>query len=115
MVQYVKSVSAKKLALELRALQPPGPGRFNPRYFADLSLAPEGALKELTGYMNNCVSPFGMLNKTIPVIMHESILRVRPKFNWMGGGHRDWKLGVVVQKFVKGVNEIVLDISEPRA
>jgi prolyl-tRNA editing enzyme YbaK/EbsC (Cys-tRNA(Pro) deacylase) len=114
-VRYVKSISAKKLASELRALQPPGPGRFNPRYFANLSLAQEGASEELTGYTHNGISSFSMLNKTIPVIMWESILRFRPIFIWMGGGHRDWKLGMVVRKFVKGVNAIVLDISKPRA
>jgi prolyl-tRNA editing enzyme YbaK/EbsC (Cys-tRNA(Pro) deacylase) len=84
-------------------------------YFANLSFAPEGASEELTGYTHNGISPIGMLNKTIPVITCKSILWVRPKFIWMGGGHRDWKLGMVVRNFVKGVNATVLDISKPRA
>jgi prolyl-tRNA editing enzyme YbaK/EbsC (Cys-tRNA(Pro) deacylase) len=114
-VQYVESINVKKLASELRGLRPPGPGRFDPGYFADLRLAPEEASEELTGYGHNGVSPFGMLDRSIQVIMCESISRIRPKFIWMGGGHRDWKLGVAVSEFVRGVNAVVLDVSEPRA
>ena len=73
-------------------------------------------MAELTGYGHNGVSPFGMLDGSIPVIVCESILtRVRPKFIWMGGGHQDWKLGMVVSEFLWGVDAIVLDVSEPRA
>ena len=115
-VQYVESINVKKLGSELRGLRPPGPGRFDPGYFADLRLAPEGASSELTGYGRNGVSPFGMLDGSIPVIVCESIVaRVRPKFIWMGGGHRDWKLGMAVSEFLRGVDAIVLDVSEPRA
>jgi len=115
-VQYVKSINVKKLGSELRGLRPPGPGWFDPGYFADLRLAPEEASAELTGYRRNGVSPFGMLDGSIPVIVCKSILAcVRPKFIWMGGGHRDSKLGMAVSKFLRGVDAIVLDVSEPRA
>ena len=40
---------------------------------------------------------------------------MRPKFIWMGGGHRDWKLGMAVSEFLQGFDAIVLDVSEPRA
>ena len=57
-----------------------------------------------------------MLDGSIPVIICESIVaRVRPKFIWMGGGHRDWKLGMAVSEFLQGFDAIVLDVSEPRA
>ncbi|KAL3788346.1 hypothetical protein ACHAW5_001232 [Stephanodiscus triporus] len=114
-VQYVESINVKKLASELRGLRPPGPRRFDPGYFADLRLAPEDTSAKLTGYGHNGVSPFGMLDKTIPVIMCKSIMNVRPKFIWMGGGHKDWKLGMAVSEFTRGVNAIVLDVSEPRS
>ena len=116
-VQYVESINVKKLGSELRGLRPPGPGRFDPGYFADLRLAPEEVSAGLTGYGRNGVSPFGMIHgDSIPVIVCESIIsRVRPKFIWMGGGHRDWKLGMAVSEFVRGVDAIVLDVSEPRA
>ena len=55
-----------------------------------------------------------MLDRSIPVVICKSILNVRPKRIWMGGGHRDWKLGMAVSEFVQGVNGIVLDVSEPR-
>jgi prolyl-tRNA editing enzyme YbaK/EbsC (Cys-tRNA(Pro) deacylase) len=114
-VQYVESINVKKLASELRGLRPPGPRRFDPGYFADLRLAPEETSAKHTGYGHNGVSPFGMLDKSIPVIVCKSIMRVRPNFIWMGGGHKDWKLGMAVSEFIRGVNAIVLDVSEPRS
>ena len=113
-VQYVESINPKKLSSELRGLRPAGPTRLDPNYFADLRLAPEDISEQLTGYGHNGVSPFGMLDRSIPVVICKSIMSVRPKRIWMGGGHRDWKLGMAVSEFVQGVNGIVLDVSEPR-
>ncbi|KAL3801358.1 hypothetical protein HJC23_006968 [Cyclotella cryptica] len=113
-VQYVESINTNKLASELRGLRPPGSTRMDPKYFSDLRLAPEEVSEQLTGYGHNGVSPFGMLDTSIPVVVCKSILSVKPKFIWMGGGHKDLKLGVAVSEFVKAVNGIVLDVSEPR-
>lgn len=115
-VQYVESINTKKLASELRGLRPAGPTRFDPGYFTDLRLAPEEVSEQLTGYGHNGVSPFGMLHREkIPVVICKSIVNnVRPAFVWMGGGHKDWKLGMAVSELVKGVDGIVLDVSEPR-
>ena len=114
-VQYVECINAKKLASELRGLRPVGSTRLSPTYFSDLRLAPSDESIKLTGYGHNGVSPFGMLNSTIPIIVCASITKIRPQFIWMGGGHTDWKLGLSVSEFVKGLNAIVLDVSEPRA
>ena len=114
-VQYVESIDMKKLQSELRGLRPSGPKRFEPNYFSDMRLAPEDVSEKLTGYGHNGVSPFGMLDSTIPIIVCKSIVEnVRPKFIWMGGGDKDWKLGMAVTEFVSAVNAIVLDVSEPR-
>ena len=113
-VQYIESINAKKLASELRGLRPPGSMRFSPAYFSDLRLAPSDEAMTLTGYGHNGVSPFGMLDPKIPIIVCTSITKIRPQFIWMGGGHPDWKLGVSVSEFVKGLNAIVMDISDPR-
>ncbi len=113
-VQYIESINAKKLASELRGLRPPGSTRFSPAYFSDLRLAPSDEAMALTGYGHNGVSPFGMLDPTIPIVVCASITKIRPQFIWMGGGHPDWKLGVSVSEFVKGLNAIVLDVSDPR-
>jgi hypothetical protein len=32
----------------------------------------------------------------------------------MGGGHKDWKLGMAISEFVKALDAIVLDVSDPR-
>lgn len=113
-VQYVESINTKKLASELRGLRPAGSTRFDTGYFSDLRLAPEETSDKLTGYRHNGVSPFGMLDESIPIILCKNVMNVAPKFIWMGGGDKDWKLGMAVSEFVKGVNAIVLDISEPR-
>jgi len=80
-----------------------------------LRLAPEEDNLRLTGYAHNGVSPFGLLDRSIPIVVCKSIVdNVRPSFMWMGGGDKDWKLGMSVGEFVQAVNGIVLDISEPR-
>mmetsp|Transcript_44388 Transcript_44388/g.94472 ORF Transcript_44388/g.94472 Transcript_44388/m.94472 type:complete len:239 (+) Transcript_44388:97-813(+) len=115
-VQYVESIDVKKLASELRGLRPSGGGRrLGPNYFSDLRLAPEDASERLTGYGHNGVSPFGMLDRSVPVVVCKSVTDVVPKFVWMGGGDKDWKLGMAVSEFVRGLDAIVLDVSEPRA
>ena len=113
-VQYVESINTTKLSTELRGLRPAGGDRFDPKYFSDMRLAPEEVSENLTGYGHNGVSPFGLVDKSIPIIVCKSILNVRPKFVWMGGGHKDLKLGMAVSEFVNGANAIVLDVSEPR-
>jgi len=114
-VQYVESIDMKKLASELRGLRPSGPKRLDPNYFSDMRLAPEDVSEKLTGFGHNGVSPFGMLDSTIPIIVCKNIVEnVRPKFIWMGGGDKDWKLGMAVPEFVSALNAIVLDVSEPR-
>jgi len=114
-VQYVESIDMKKLASELRGLRPSGQTRLDPNYFSDLRLAPEDVSETLTGYGHNGVSPFGMLDSTIPIIVCKNIVEnVWPKFIWMGGGDKDWKLGMAVTEFISALNAIVLDVSEPR-
>ena len=114
-VQYVESIDMKKLASELRGLRPSGPKRLDPNYFSDMRLAPEDVSEKLTGFGHNGVSPFGMLDSTIPIIVCKNIVEnVRPKFIWMGGGDKDWKLGMAVSECVSALNAIVLDVSEPR-
>jgi len=124
-VQYTQTIDTKKLSSELRGLRPPGPTRFGPNYFSELRLAPERVSEELTGYGHNGVSPFGLDDSTIPVIVCKSIVVVddgdnvnaaltAPRFVWMGGGDKDWKLGMATSEFVRGVDGIVLDASVPR-
>ncbi len=38
-----------------------------------------------------------------------------PNSSGWEGGHRDWKLGMVVSEFIWGVNAIVWDVSKLRA
>jgi hypothetical protein len=119
-VRYVESINARRLGSELRGLRPPGLHRYDASYFSDMRLAPSDVSDRLTGYGHNGVCPFGMLDDTIPIVVCSSIVRGNDgggggsKFVWMGGGHEDWKLGVSTSEFVRGVNALVLDVSEPR-
>lgn len=110
-VQYVEEVNFDKLSTGLRALRPAGSTRFGPKYF-DFRQCDE--FEKLTGYGHNGVSPFGLVDESIPIVLCKNAQNARPQFIWMGGGHKDWKLGMAVSEFVKGLGAIVVDASDPR-
>ena len=110
-VQYVEEVNFEKLSSGLRALRPVGSTRFGPKYF-DFRQCDE--FEKLTGYGHNGVSPFGLVDESIPIVLCKNVQSANPQFIWMGGGHKDWKLGMAVSEFVKGLGALVLDASDPR-
>lgn len=110
-VQYDSAIDNKKLQSEIRALRPPGNERIDPSKF-DFRLASEEDNDRLTGYEHNSVSPFGLLDGAVPIVLAKSICGVEPAFMWMGGGHVNVKLGMAVEEFVRGTGSIVIDISE---
>jgi hypothetical protein len=72
---------------------------------------------------HNAVSPFGILEpQSIALVASSAIFESDssppsgqvPSFIWMGGGHPDLKLGCSTHHFIKALNPIVADISEPR-
>ncbi len=48
------------------------------------------------GYKHNAVAPIGLRTK-LPIVISHRIAELSPAFLWLGGGHRDLKLGCSVQ------------------
>lgn len=113
-VQYRAEINGKKLASEIRALRPVGKGRLEPKQF-EFRLASSEDNDRLTGYVHNSVTPFGLKDGKVPIVLASDITKVRPSFMWMGGGHVDLKLGMAVEEFVRGVGAIVVDVSDTKS
>lgn len=67
----------------------------------------------MSGFPHNGVTVFGSLTP-VPIILSEAVLRLRPAFLWMGGGHPLLKLGVSASDLVHRLGATVADISIPR-
>ena len=61
-----------------------------------MRLASEEKSLELTGFVKNAVSPFG-LNVCVPILMTEKMAQLDPPVVYLGAGHVDWKVGVCLQ------------------
>jgi len=70
----------------------------------------------LTGYTHNAVTPFGLLDLSIPIVVPSLLIEelVDTPFIWMGGGHVHLKLGLSISEFVQKSNVIVADVTEVR-
>jgi hypothetical protein len=110
-LQYVSSISAPKLASAVRSLLPPAE-RLPPSKF-EFRVASEKDSDELTGFLHNSVSPFG-LSTPVPVVMSRAIGE-DVGFLWLGAGDVDLKVGVSVENFERATGASVLDVAEPRA
>mmetsp|Transcript_4657 Transcript_4657/g.6056 ORF Transcript_4657/g.6056 Transcript_4657/m.6056 type:complete len:266 (-) Transcript_4657:162-959(-) len=111
-LQYETSISTKKLQSEIKALRPVLK-RIDPSKF-DFRVASSADNDKLTGYTHNAVTPFGLL-EYVPIILSSSIMDTdMTQFIWMGGGHVHCKVGMATKDFVKALNPLVLDVTEPR-
>jgi prolyl-tRNA editing enzyme YbaK/EbsC (Cys-tRNA(Pro) deacylase) len=106
-VQYTDKISTKKLNLGVREL---GNNSQSVKSF-NMRLAPEQKALEYTGFGNNSVSPFGML-QNIPIIVTKKIAELNPPLLYLGMGHVDWKLSVPVERLLDNPNAHVMDLSE---
>jgi len=68
----------------------------------------------LAGFGNNAVTPFGMAEPRVPIVLAAAAAAAPAGFVWMGGGHEDFKLGVPVADFLKRFDPLVLDVSAAR-
>ncbi|GFQ04488.1 hypothetical protein PHJA_002592700 [Phtheirospermum japonicum] len=71
-------------------------------------LAPEEASAKLTGYEHNGVTCIGM-KADIPVILDESIVKLKPDFFWLGSGEIDHKLGIRTSEFIDYVKPFIIN------
>ena len=103
--QYVTKFDAEKLMKYVRSLnEGVGKKKFNFR------LASEG--EKVTGFVPNAVVPFGM-KTDMPIIMSEDILKLAPRYFWLGGGHVDCKVRVDTDEFIRVLNPHVAPIAVP--
>ena len=72
--------------------------------------------ERLTGYKHNAVTPFGLLDGSIPIIIPSTLIEelADAPFIWMGGGHVRSKLGISIYEFIEKTNAIVADVSDLR-
>lgn len=109
-IQYEATLDARKLASAIRSLRPNVKDRLDYSQF-DFRVADPADNDRLTGFSFNSVTPFGLKEK-VPIVLTSAVVPLN--FLWMGGGHVHLKLGMAVSDFIKAINPIVADISQPR-
>jgi len=115
LVQYKAKFNSEKLASVIHKM---APKNLSKKAF-HFRLAPEEVAIELTGFKHNAVCPFGVLQpKSLPIIAAKAVFGSDdlsiPSYIWMGGGHPDLKLGCSSRHFVKALQPVIADISDPR-
>ena len=104
-VQYVSKLNSQKLTQFIRSsLKDP-----LPKKYYNLRLAPEHISHELTGFMRNGVSPFGM-QTPIPVIVDSGVADLKPAVLYLGAGLPEWKVCVRFDDLVSGLGAHVADL-----
>lgn len=113
-VQYDAAINTKKLESEVRGLRSFQSGTRLSTTDFEFRMASEEDNDRITGYSHNSVTPFGLLDSTVPIVLSKSILATVPSFIWMGGGHVHLKLGMAVHDFIQALDALVLDVSDSR-
>eukprot|EP01028_Stygiella_incarcerata_P005596 TRINITY_DN234_c0_g4_i1.p1 TRINITY_DN234_c0_g4~~TRINITY_DN234_c0_g4_i1.p1 ORF type:complete len:282 (+),score=96.56 TRINITY_DN234_c0_g4_i1:81-926(+) len=106
-LQYVSKLSSEKIARFVRKTL--SKGKVSKSAFNFRLAPPEDAL-QLTGYINNAVTPVGMLHP-IPLILSHSIMDLLPSYFWLGGGEVDLKLRVQIDEFIKVFDPFITDVT----
>jgi len=113
-VQYDATINTKKLESEIRGLKSIESGKRLEKSDFEFRMASEEDNDRVTGYAHNSVTPFGLMDSSVPIVLSKSILEASPSFIWMGGGHVHLKLGVAISEFVQAMDALVLDVSDSR-
>ncbi|KAI8981621.1 YbaK/aminoacyl-tRNA synthetase-associated domain-containing protein [Mycotypha africana] len=103
--QYVKPVNTQKLLNFCRGLKNK---EISKKYY-NYRLAPPEMALELTGFEKGGVAPLGMKH-SIPIIMAESITKLKPPVICLGAGHIDWKLSIPISTLIEKTNCFVADL-----
>ncbi|KAI7899908.1 uncharacterized protein BX663DRAFT_545376 [Cokeromyces recurvatus] len=103
--QYVKPVNTQKLLNYCRAMKNK---EISKKYY-NYRLADQEVSLKLTGFEKGGVSPIGM-KEPIPIILAESITKLKPAVMYLGAGHIDWKLGIPVDTFIEKTQCFIADL-----
>jgi prolyl-tRNA editing enzyme YbaK/EbsC (Cys-tRNA(Pro) deacylase) len=108
LVQYTDKINAQKLRDVVRAWNQ---DKIAKKYYNWRLASAEKAL-ELTGFVNNAVTPFGILETRLPLLMTTGMNQLNPSIVYMGAGDVDWKLSVPVKELIEKLNVKVVDLTE---
>uniref|UniRef100_A0A7S2S4F4 tRNA-binding domain-containing protein n=1 Tax=Mucochytrium quahogii TaxID=96639 RepID=A0A7S2S4F4_9STRA len=111
-VQYCEKLDSDKLWRAVHRLLPEDKRLAKGSY--SFRLATQEESDSVCGFVHNAVSPLGMKDRSVPLIVCKSIRKLNPPVIYLGGGEVDLKLQVNVDQFCKLMNAFVLDISVPR-
>lgn len=100
-LQYASTLDVKALGVAMKLTS------------YDFRIAETADNDRITGYKHNSVTPFGLLDSSVPVVLASAIVPLR--FFWMGGGHVNLKLGMAVVDFCNALKPIIANISQPRS
>ncbi|KAJ3175634.1 hypothetical protein HK101_010625 [Irineochytrium annulatum] len=76
----------------------------------NMRVAPEDKSFELSGYQTGGVTPIGMSNTNVPIILAKAITELSPRVFWLGAGHLDWKVAVNLSNFIHATNCDIVDL-----
>eukprot|EP01031_Cornospumella_fuschlensis_P026104 gene26104-31522_t len=91
--QYVAKINTTTLRNFIHSLR--GTNRLSKSSF-NFQLAPDNVSFQLTGFAHNAISPFGLVEKRIPIVICTRCTQVSPAMLYLGGGRVDVKLCVSV-------------------
>jgi len=107
MTQYEEKISTQKLMNFMKKLQNSAAGNNDQLKISwkcfHFRLAPEELAVNLTGFVNNAMTPFFTAEGAshLPIILSEAITDLKPAYLWMGGGRLSLKMGISVAEFTQ--------------
>ena len=60
-------------------------------------------------FKHNAVSPVGLKDTTVPIVLSHKVAELQPDFFWLGGGEVDLKLGFRASDFVDAYKPFIVD------
>lgn len=105
MVQYTARLNQQKLEKFLHTLNQ---GKIGKKAF-HMRLAKEEDSERLTGYAHGGVTPVGLADDDVPVILSDAIAALRPDVFWLGGGETDLKMSFRADDFLAATGAFVAD------
>lgn len=111
-IVYVAKINTTMLRNFVHSLRPVA-SRLSKNSF-NFQLASEESSLELSGFGHNAISPYGMLNKNIPVIVCSRCLEVQPSLLYLGGGKVDVKLLISIGELLRSLNAYTGLITDER-
>lgn len=104
-VQYTARLNQQKLEKFLHNLNR---GKVGKKAF-HMRLAKEEDSERLTGYAHGGVTPVGLVDGDVPVIISDAIMALSPDAFWLGGGETDLKMSFSTDAFLAATDAFVVD------